>query len=119
METRERARAGAREKRSVGSDRLRRGSRRGYSAETSRRGEGVRNVAPRLARGTAATRAQTQVQGTAKRLVGATQRELDAAGETPESLADEARADAEREKAAGNQAFASREYARPSSNLLL
>jgi len=50
------------------------------------------------------------VQGTAKRLVGATQRELDAAGETPQTIAEEARADAEREKAAGNQAFSQREY---------
>lgn len=48
--------------------------------------------------------------GSSKRLIGATRRELDAEGAAATAPAEEAAADAEREKYAGNQAFASREY---------
>ena len=48
--------------------------------------------------------------GTSKRLVGATQRELDAEGASKATMAEEAQIDAEREKYAGNQAFGNREY---------
>ena len=50
------------------------------------------------------------VQGTSKRLVGTTLRELEREGASATTVAEEQAADAEREKLAGNQAFQKREY---------
>ena len=50
------------------------------------------------------------VQGTSKRLVGTTLRELEREGASSSTVAEERAADAEREKLAGNQAFQKREY---------